>query len=90
MNFSYFKGECSFQIPLSGMLFEPLGRTVGPIVLDLLLALVCRQFFLLAFQPGAHWSYFPNVVEILITVGLVAGEIGLEAGASTIEAPNSG
>ncbi len=33
--------------------------------------------FLLAFQPGPHWSYFPNVVEILITVGLVAGEIGL-------------
>lgn len=33
--------------------------------------------FLLAFQPGAHWSYFPSVNEILITVGLVAGEIGI-------------
>ena len=33
--------------------------------------------FLLAFQPGEHWSYFPSVAEILITVGLLAGEIGI-------------
>ena len=31
--------------------------------------------FLVAFSPGAHWHYFPNVAEILITAGLVAGEI---------------
>jgi Ni/Fe-hydrogenase subunit HybB-like protein len=31
--------------------------------------------YLLAFQPGEHWSYFPNINEILITVGLVAGEV---------------
>ncbi len=31
--------------------------------------------YLLAFQPGEHWTYFPNVNEILITVGLVAGEV---------------
>lgn len=31
--------------------------------------------FLVAFQPGSHWSYFPGVSEILISVGLVAGEI---------------
>jgi len=31
--------------------------------------------FLLAFNPGDHWHYFPSVVEILITVGLVAGEV---------------
>ncbi|MBI3784733.1 MAG: Ni/Fe-hydrogenase cytochrome b subunit [Deltaproteobacteria bacterium] len=31
--------------------------------------------FLVAFSPGAHWAYFPNVTEILITAGLVAGEI---------------
>jgi Ni/Fe-hydrogenase subunit HybB-like protein len=30
--------------------------------------------FLVAFQPGAGWSYFPSVAEILITVGLVATE----------------
>jgi Ni/Fe-hydrogenase subunit HybB-like protein len=30
-----------------------------------------------AFSPGAHWSYFPSVGEILVTVGLIAGEIML-------------
>ncbi|MFN2376596.1 MAG: NrfD/PsrC family molybdoenzyme membrane anchor subunit [Candidatus Binatia bacterium] len=40
-------------------------------------ALYRFDVFLLAFDPGAHWSYFPNVNEILITVGLVAGEIGV-------------
>jgi Ni/Fe-hydrogenase subunit HybB-like protein len=28
-----------------------------------------------AFMPGAHWSYFPSVSEIAITVGLVAFEV---------------
>jgi Ni/Fe-hydrogenase subunit HybB-like protein len=28
-----------------------------------------------AFQPGINWSYFPNIPEILITVGLVAAEV---------------
>ena len=28
-----------------------------------------------AFNPGEHWSYFPAIPEILITVGLVAFEI---------------
>ncbi|HVM96010.1 MAG TPA: hypothetical protein VMT89_06455, partial [Candidatus Acidoferrales bacterium] len=31
--------------------------------------------FLVAFQPGPHWSYFPSVTEILISAGLVAGEV---------------
>jgi Ni/Fe-hydrogenase subunit HybB-like protein len=31
--------------------------------------------FLVAFQPGPNWSYFPSLTEILITTGLVAGEI---------------
>jgi Ni/Fe-hydrogenase subunit HybB-like protein len=33
--------------------------------------------YLVAFQPGPHWSYFPSVIEILTTVGLVAGELML-------------
>ncbi len=50
--------------------------------------------YLLAFQPGEHWGYFPSLTELLITVGLVAGEVAafivlvrlfpiLEAGSST-------
>jgi Ni/Fe-hydrogenase subunit HybB-like protein len=31
--------------------------------------------YLVAFRPGAHWSYFPSVTELLVTLGLVAGEI---------------
>ena len=31
--------------------------------------------YLVAFRPGPHWSYFPSVPEMLITLGLVAGEI---------------
>jgi len=40
-------------------------------------ALYRFDVFLLAFSPGPNWTYFPNVNEILITVGLVAGEIGV-------------
>ncbi|MGE3276449.1 MAG: NrfD/PsrC family molybdoenzyme membrane anchor subunit [Vicinamibacterales bacterium] len=31
--------------------------------------------FLVAFNPGAHWSYFPSVGETLVTAGLIALEI---------------
>ncbi len=31
--------------------------------------------FLVTFQPGAHWSYFPSLGEITITAGLVAMEL---------------
>ncbi len=31
--------------------------------------------FLIAFDPGQGWSYFPAIPEVLITVGLTAGEI---------------
>jgi Ni/Fe-hydrogenase subunit HybB-like protein len=33
--------------------------------------------YLVAFRPGAQWSYFPSVAELLVTLGLVAGEIML-------------
>jgi Ni/Fe-hydrogenase subunit HybB-like protein len=31
--------------------------------------------FIIAFDPGPGWSYFPTIPETLITVGLVSGEI---------------
>jgi Ni/Fe-hydrogenase subunit HybB-like protein len=31
--------------------------------------------YLVAFMPGANWSYFPSVPELVITVGLVSFEI---------------
>jgi Ni/Fe-hydrogenase subunit HybB-like protein len=33
--------------------------------------------FLVAFDPGPGWSYFPSVTEQLVTVGLLAGEVAL-------------
>jgi Ni/Fe-hydrogenase subunit HybB-like protein len=33
--------------------------------------------YLVAFRPGAHWAYFPSVTELLVTVGLISGEIML-------------
>lgn len=38
-------------------------------------ALYRFDVYLVAFMPGAHWSYFPSVPELLVTVGLVAFEI---------------
>jgi Ni/Fe-hydrogenase subunit HybB-like protein/Fe-S-cluster-containing dehydrogenase component len=31
--------------------------------------------YLIAFNPGAEWSYWPSIPEFAITIGLVAGEI---------------
>jgi Ni/Fe-hydrogenase subunit HybB-like protein len=31
--------------------------------------------YVTAYDPGANWSYFPSVLEILVTTGLVAIEI---------------
>jgi Ni/Fe-hydrogenase subunit HybB-like protein len=38
-------------------------------------ALFRFDMFLVAFNPGAHWSYFPSVPELLVTAGLVAAEV---------------
>lgn len=52
------------------------GNLFRAAMLMLLAGAVYRfDVFLVAFLPGANWSYFPNVNEILITAGLVAGEI---------------
>jgi len=38
-------------------------------------ALLRFDSFLVAFMPGSHWSYFPSVPEMAVTVGLVAFEV---------------
>lgn len=53
-----------------------LGTLFRAAMLMLLGGAVYRfDVFLLAFQPGTHWAYFPSVQEILISGGLVAAEI---------------
>jgi len=38
-------------------------------------ALYRFDVYLVAFQPGPQWSYFPSLTEILISTGLVSGEL---------------
>jgi Ni/Fe-hydrogenase subunit HybB-like protein len=53
-----------------------LGNLFRAAILLLLAGAMYRvDTFLVAFNPGPNWSYFPSVGEILITVGLVAIEI---------------
>ncbi|MBP1606494.1 MAG: hybB [Acidobacteria bacterium] len=33
--------------------------------------------YLVAFQPGPNWSYFPAIPELLITLGIIALEVAL-------------
>ena len=53
-----------------------LGNLFRAAMLLLFAATLYRfDVYLVAFQPGAHWSYFPSLTEILISVGLVSGEL---------------
>ena len=55
---------------------QKLGNLFRAAMLFMLAGSVYRfDTYLVAFRPGAHWSYFPSVGEILITLGLVAGEL---------------
>ena len=47
----------------------------GAVLMALAGALYRFDTYLVAFMPGENWSYFPNIVEILVTVGIVALEI---------------
>jgi Ni/Fe-hydrogenase subunit HybB-like protein len=53
-----------------------LGHLFRASMLMMLAGAVYRfDTYLVAFRPGDNWSYFPNVNEILVTIGLVSAEI---------------
>jgi Ni/Fe-hydrogenase subunit HybB-like protein len=55
---------------------ENLGHLVRAAMVMMFAGALYRfDVFLVAFDPGSHWSYFPTVAELLVTVGLVAAEI---------------
>ncbi len=65
-------------ILLSDVRRRRLGELFRAAMLLMLAGSIYRfDTYLLAFSPGPHWSYFPSVGEILVTTGLVAGEIML-------------
>lgn len=52
-----------------------LQRLVGSGVLMIVAGAVYRfDVFLIAFDPGPGWVYFPSMIEVLITAGLIAME----------------
>jgi Ni/Fe-hydrogenase subunit HybB-like protein len=73
--------EWAFALGAVLLLWDKQGRNnLGKLFLAAILLLfyggIYRfDVYLVAFQPGPQWSYFPSVIEILVTVGLVAGEI---------------
>ena len=67
---------------------QSLGRLLrAAIIIAFAGALYRFDTFLVAFNPGPGWSYFPSVTEQLITIGLVAAEIAIYI---AVEAPLSG
>lgn len=78
----YFWTEIGLTLLAVGMLL-PAGTRVLPMTtlfraaVLLLVAGSLYRFdtFLVAFNPGAGWAYFPKIPEMLITVGLITIEI---------------
>jgi Ni/Fe-hydrogenase subunit HybB-like protein len=69
-----------FLIPAGMLLNARRRRDLGYLVRAALVmmfggALYRFDVYLVAFNPGPHWSYFPSVQELLVTVGLVAAEV---------------
>ena len=65
-------------ILLSDVRRRRLGELFRAAMLLMLAGSIYRfDTYLLAFSPGPHWSYVPSVGEILVTTGLVAGDIML-------------
>jgi Ni/Fe-hydrogenase subunit HybB-like protein len=56
---------------------DPVWQTRAALLLVAGGALYRVDSYLVAFQPGAHFSYFPALPEMAITVGLFAAEIAL-------------
>ena len=69
-----------FAAPVA-MLWPPARRrNLGQLVRTAMVMMLAGALFrfdtyLFAFTPGAHWSYFPAVTELIITVGLLSFEI---------------
>jgi Ni/Fe-hydrogenase subunit HybB-like protein len=50
---------------------------MGSILLMLAGAVYRFDAYITAYNPGPNWNYFPNLPELLITLGVIALEIAL-------------
>jgi Ni/Fe-hydrogenase subunit HybB-like protein len=69
-----------FALPVVMLRTESQRRDLGNLLrasMAMMFAGALYRFdtYLVAFMPGPHWSYFPSVPELLVTIGLVAAEI---------------
>jgi Ni/Fe-hydrogenase subunit HybB-like protein len=69
-----------FLVPLAFLIMradrpDPSGMLREAMIIALAGSLYRFDVFLLAFNPGAGWRYFPSVTETMITVGLVSLEL---------------
>ena len=53
------------------------GETIAIAPDDQWVGLYRFDTFLVAFQPGAGWHYFPSIQEMFISIGLIATELAL-------------
>ena len=49
----------------------------GSVILMLAGAVYRFNAYITAYNPGPNWNYFPNLPELLITLGVIAFEIAL-------------
>jgi Ni/Fe-hydrogenase subunit HybB-like protein len=61
----------------AGRRAQPVVQLRAAMLLVLAGAMYRVDTYLVAFQPGAHFSYFPSVPELLITLGILALELAL-------------
>jgi Ni/Fe-hydrogenase subunit HybB-like protein/Fe-S-cluster-containing dehydrogenase component len=69
-----------FAVPALGLLVERRSAAPGFLLtvgVAVILAGALYRFstFLIAFNPGPQWSYFPSLLEFTVTIGLVSAEI---------------
>jgi Ni/Fe-hydrogenase subunit HybB-like protein len=78
-----FIGEVGLLVVGAAMLMsegrrrQPVWQVRAAIVLLLGGALHRVNTYLVAFNPGPHYSYFPAVPELLITFGIIAAEVAI-------------
>lgn len=69
-----------FAVPSWLLLDEKRMRDPGQLFLAAMLAVLAGavyrfDVYLVAFDPGANWHYFPSIPEMLVTIGFVSLEI---------------
>ncbi len=69
-----------FLVPLAMLLAKARRRDPGYLFQAALLIILAGSLYrfatyLIAFNPGDNWAYFPTVPELLVTLGFIAAEI---------------